>query len=279
MTGGSPPRTGLCYREDRHNAKGRQSGLKADERDSGSAMLRALDLLAAIAGADQPITVPELCQELGLPKPTVHRLCQRLETEGYLSREPGGRHFIVGPRLLRLGLDAVRTSVTTERHAILQQLVDACEETCNLVTRAGLEAVYIDRVEARWPLRLHLEIGSRVPLHCTASGKLLLAHMAPAQRKRTLDALALSNYTTHTISDRARLDADLAAISRRGYSLDDQEFIEGLVAVAVPVRDSANTVVAALACHGPLPRFGVDKATGFLPRLMEAAERLRTTLQ
>ncbi len=241
-------------------------------------MLRALDLLAAVAAADQPITVPELCSGLDLPKPTVHRLCQRLEGEGYLSREPSGRHFIVGPRLLRLGLNAIRTSVTTERHVILQQLVNACDETCNFVTRTGYEAVYIDRVEARWPLRLHLEIGSRVPLHCTASGKLLLAYMSAAQRKSALDALSLATYTSQTISDRAKLERELAAIAERGYSIDDQEYLEGLVAIAAPVRDGSGTVVAAVACHGPIPRFTPEKAVALLPVVQDAAERLGATL-
>ncbi|HEX3915270.1 MAG TPA: IclR family transcriptional regulator, partial [Steroidobacteraceae bacterium] len=145
---------------------------------------RALQLVETVAVSDRPLTLPELCALLNLPKATTHRLCQQLERSGYLVREPGGRRYRPGPRLLRVGFSALRSSVTAERHQILTALVDAIGETCNFTTLAGHEVLYLDRVEARWPLRLHFETGSHVPMHCTASGKILLAAMKPAERRR-----------------------------------------------------------------------------------------------
>ncbi|HVW57848.1 MAG TPA: IclR family transcriptional regulator C-terminal domain-containing protein [Rhizobiaceae bacterium] len=120
------------------------------------------------------------------------------------------------------------------------------------------EVFYLDRVEARWSLRFHLEPGSRVPLHCTASGKLFLANMAPAKRARALDSLELTAFTIHTVTDRADLEADLSEIAACGYSLDREEFLMGLSAVAVPISSAKGEVIAALACHTPSTRLGPD---------------------
>jgi DNA-binding IclR family transcriptional regulator len=138
--------------------------------------------------------------------------------------------------------------------------------------------IYLDRVEARWPLRLHLEPGSRVPLHCTASGKLFLAHLPAARRRGVLAALELSAFTPHTITDRAVLERELAAIAQTGHSMDREEFLLGLIAVAVPVKDSSGATLAALACHAPSARLSLERALGFLPILERAAHRLAETL-
>ncbi|WP_127089163.1 IclR family transcriptional regulator [Aquabacter cavernae] len=251
---------------------------RPEERDNASAMLRALDLLGEIARSETALSVPDLCARLALPKPTVHRLCQKLEAESYLLREPDGRRFAVGPRFLRMGFDMLRNTVSAERRGILEELVALAGETCNFVTRVGSEAIYLDRVEASWPLRLHLEVGSRVPMHCTASGKLFLASMRPAQRRRILESLHLKVQTPNTITTVPALEAELERISARGYSTDDQEFLEGLCAIAVPVRDAGGTVVAAVACHGPLPRFSLEKAVSLVVPLQRAAEKLARTL-
>lgn len=216
---------------------------------------------------------------LDVPKPTLHRLVARLEKEGYLEREPGGRHFRAGPALVKMSFALLRNGGTRgERHAILETLVDEVGETCNFTVPAGHAVLYLDRVEARWPLRLHLEPGSRVPLHCTSSGKLFLAAMDREHRERVLHTLALTAHTPHTITSRAALDEELARIAAQGYSIDDQEFLLGLVAVAAPVSDARGRTVAAVACHAPSARLSVERALGHLPALAAAAVRLGRTL-
>ena len=120
--------------------------------------------------------------------------------------------------------------------------------------------IYLDRVESRWPLRLHFEIGSHVPIHCTASGKILLAAMKPAERRRIVDAVGLPAYTPHTITSRAEFDAELSRIAQQGYSLDREEFLLGMAAIAVPVMGLDGDVIAAVACHAPSVRFNVERA-------------------
>lgn len=251
---------------------------KTDARQPASALTRSLDLLTTVAGADRPPTVADLSQRLALPKPTAHRLCQRLVADGYLAREPGGRTFAPGPKLLALALDALRSGVGSERRAVLESLVHEIGETCNFTALVGAEVVYLERVEARWPLRMQLEPGSRVPLHCTASGKMFLAAMSPRLRARTLDALDLAPHTPSTITDRAALEAELARIAAQGFSEDREEFLLGLIAVSAPVIDRRGRTVAAVACHAPSARFDLDAARARLPLLRAAAARLAATL-
>ena len=248
-------------------------------RPDGSAVVtRALQLLETIAASERPLALPELCALLELPKATTHRLCQQLERSGYLAREPAGRRYTPGARLLRVGFNVLRSGLTAERHQILKALVDAIGETCNFTTLAGQEVIYLDRVEARWPLRLHFEIGSHVPIHCTASGKILLAAMKPAERRRIVDAVGLPAYTPHTITSRAEFDAELGRIAQQGYSLDREEFLLGMAAIAVPVMGLDGDVIAAVACHAPSVRFNVERAKTHLPVLKDAARKLSGTM-
>lgn len=250
----------------------------AEKTTGSTVVLRALKLIETVAASDRPLALPELCTLLNLPKATTHRLCQQLESIGYVVREPGGRRFTPGARLLRVGFNVLRSGLTAERHQILTALVDAVGETCNFTTLAGHEVLYLDRVEARWPLRLHFDIGSRVPIHCTASGKMMLAAMKAPERKRVIDAVGLPAYTPHTITARAAFDAELSQITQQGYSLDREEFLLGMAAIAVPVMGSDGGVIAAVACHAPSVRFNVEQAKACLPQLRQAARKLSETL-
>jgi DNA-binding IclR family transcriptional regulator len=242
-------------------------------------LLRSLKLLETVASAGRGLSLAQLAASLNVPKPTVFRLAHRLEQNGYLIKEPGKGGFSVGPRLMRLGLDAVRTSGSNaERRAILTALVASLGETCNFTTLAGSEVLYLDRVETRWPLRLHLEPGSRVPLHCTASGKLFLAHLPPDRRARLLTSIPLTAETPATITHVGRLEEECAQILRQGYSTDNEEFLLGLIAVATPVFvPSAGGMVAAIACHAPCARMSLKDAVARLPEMREAARKLAAT--
>ena len=114
--------------------------------------------------------------------------------------------------------------------------------------------MYFDRVEANWPYRIQFPIGSHLPLHCTASGKLLLAHMDGRQRNRLLRAMPLARRTAHTITDPDALIERLKHIKATALGVDNEEFIAGMVAVAVPVFDAAGDVCFTVAVHAPTVR-------------------------
>jgi len=244
-----------------------------------SVVFRVLDLIQLVAASPQPMTLAEIGAALKLPKPTVHRLCVRLEESRYLTREPGRYRYRVGPSTERLAFNAIRRgSASVQWRLILERLVDEIRETCNFTAPAGNEVVYVERVESRWPLRLHLEVGSRVPMHCTASGKLFLAFMDAERRTRMLESLNLARMTERTICSRDKLEQEIADIASRGYSTDDEEFIQGLVAVAVPVIDGRGRAVGAVAIHAAKARLDLAQAVEHLARLRSAAAEIGQTL-
>ncbi len=239
---------------------------------------RALALLEAVAAADRPATLKELETICELPAATTYRLCARLQEQGYLMRDADPRRFSVGPRLMRLGLGIVRSAgPANARRSVLSELVESIGETCNLTCPSRSEVLYLDRVETKWPLRMALEPGSRVPIHCTASGKLFLAHMPGDQRDRLLRDVPLARHAPKTIVTPKGLLQDLRRIVRRGYSTDNEEFLAGLVAIAVPVRDARGRVVAAVACHAPAARTSLAKLVERRPLLEAAAARMTQT--
>lgn len=248
------------------------------KEDNVPATLRAVAVLEALVAAERPASLADLTATLRLPKPTLYRMLAMLEDAGLVAREPGARRYAPGPRLAALGRSALLNGgLRTERHAILARLVDAIGETCNFTMLDGDAVVYLDRVEAAWPLRMTLSSGSRVPLHCTASGKLLLATLPNPARQRLIAHLALQRYTHTTITDTRRLTGELARIRSQKYATDNEEFHAGLVCVAVPVTDARKRVCAAVAVHAPASRMPLARALEHLPSLRRAAQAMATT--
>ncbi|AGM07335.1 IclR family transcriptional regulator [Amycolatopsis keratiniphila] len=234
--------------------------------------MRLFSLLELIAAKDQLVSLQGLVEETGLPKPTLHRMLQQLEGAGLLIRQADGRHYGTGHRLRRLAENLLLNATHHgARHAVLRHLVDELGESCNVTTLSGNEIVYLDRVETPEPLRFYLRPGSRVPIHCSASGKMILAQMSPSQRRKLLAHAPLKQYTNKTITDLDALEAEFTRVRRDGFALDDEEFLPGLVCVAVLVPGRANLCVAVQA---PVMRLTPDKALQTLPALQRAAEAI-----
>jgi len=241
--------------------------------------VKAVAILEAMATVRRPLGVTEVGVLLGLPKPTAHRIVRMLESEGLLQREPGSRRFVPGARLVRLGLGVVAASMlSAPRHAILEALSQKIGETCNFGVMADSHVVYLDRVESAWPFGLRFERGSRVPLHCTSMGKLFLSLMPAKKCALLLRSMPLYRYTENTITDAARLEAELENIRSAEVSTDNQEFLAGVVCVAVPVRDTNKQSVAALAVSAPLARMTLQQGLQHVPLLQAAAEQLTVTI-
>ncbi len=232
-------------------------------------------IVEKIVQADRPISSAFLAEELDLPKATVHRIAQQLEEEGLLQREPGGKRFTGGKRLRHLAMSTLSNSVlSAHRTAILRALSREVGETCNLTVLDGNEIVYLDRVETNWPYRIHLPIGSHLPLHCTATGKLFLANMKPAVRRRLIKSLTLTRHTDLTITAPDVLEQQLCRIAEDGVGYDTGEYLDGLVSLSVPVIGADNLMCFAIAIHAPSVRKSLSELRQYLPSLRHAAARM-----
>jgi len=255
----------------------RASGSDRQPRDLVSRVVLALEYAAH---SSRPVTAAGFSTERGVPRASAFRIFAKLQQERMLIPEPGGRGYAKGRRFDDLATAVlVHSPAYGARHRVLRALVDEIGETCNLTMLVGAEIVYVDRVETDWPLRMHLAPGSHVPSHCTATGKLLLSLLPERQMKALVKAAPLRRYTERTITDPARLIAELARTRKAGIGIDDEEFAAGMVAVAVPVLDERGRARAAIAVHAPAVRLPLDAAKRHLPALRKAAAALSPLLR
>ena len=252
--------------------------MASDKSEGLATIFRGLVILEWVAQTRKPVSATEVVEACGLPRPSVNRILRQLEQEGFLQREPVKRRYLPGPRARGLVMDLMSNqALGAARHRILQALSDEIEETCNCTLLDGHETVYFDRVESNWPFRIQLPVGSRLPLHCTASGKLYLAHMEPRQRQRLLIAAPLRRYTDRTITDPESLQQALDRIRESGVGVDNQEFMDGMAAVAVPVINDADELCFTVAVHAPTVRKSLDALRQYLPSLRNAAASMAST--
>ena len=237
--------------------------------------LRLFALLEVIAAKDQYFSLQSLADETTVPKPTLHRMLQQLENAQLLERSAEGRHYGTGVRLRRLAENLLMNDTAHgARHAVLRKLVAEVGESVNLTALSGSEVIYLDRVETPAPLRFYLHPGSRVPVHCSASGKVFLSQMPVGQRQRLLAHTPLEAYTPKTLTDPEALEAEIRKVKRQGFALDNEEFLPGLLCVAVAVPSRAGRSNLCVAVQAPIMRLTTDKALALLPALQRAAAAL-----
>lgn len=249
-------------------------------QDYSNRSLRTLLVLEALLKFSGPVSTQVLGQVVDLPKQTLHRILNSLTEQGFLQREIDRSVFYPGPRLQKLGTGLLASAPSRRiRTAILTRLASEMGETCNLSIADADCMIYLERVETDWPLRIQLPIGSKVPLHCTASGKLYLSTLNSDQLGILLGNIELTSQTGNTICDFEVLHAELERTRANGYAEDNQEFIDGMVAISVPVvHKDTGALLACLAVHGPSPRLTLEKLRSCVPRLNEASADLSAAL-
>jgi IclR family transcriptional regulator, acetate operon repressor len=250
----------------------------SDQRPSESGespALRLFSLLELMGASEHLYSLTELIEQTGWPKPTLHRMLQQLESGGLLQRTADGRRYAAAARLRRFaGTLLLNDTRYGAQHAVLRHLVDEVGESCNLTALVGNEVMYLDRVETAAPLRFYLQAGSRVPLHCSASGKVFLAQMTPSQRTRLLGHAPLDALTAKTITSLDALEREVKRVKKQGFALDDEEFLPGLTCIAVLVPHHRGASNLCIAVQAPIMRATTERTLHWLPALQRAAQSL-----
>jgi len=214
--------------------------------------------------------------ELDLPKATVHRLLGSLEDKGLLGKDPVSGGYVAGSSLCEMAFKILRRSAASApRHAVIADLAAKVGETCNLGMLDGSEVRYLDRVEASHsPLKLDFRPGSRVPLYCSAMGKVFLSAMAAGAFERYLSAVDRVPYTAATLIAEMALRDGIAQVREAGYATDNEEYIAGVncLSVAVPVTRARHFI--AIALQAPKSRTDLSALQSRLPLLKSAAVKL-----
>lgn len=239
-------------------------------KKKGSSITRILEILESIATAKHPPSPLDLAVDLDIPKPSIHRLLQTLEQEGFVKCDSYGG-YVLADRTTQWLMGAWEQEPRKmERLAILQKLSNEIGETCGIAILSNNQMLYTDRIQTNWPLQVYLPIGSTVPLWCSSSGKLFLSFLEPARRKKILAQLPIEQLTKNTLTDIDVLDHHLDQIFKSQLGLDNEEFIAGMVACSVPIlRDGE--ILACLYVHAPTIRKSLKDLEKFEPLLREAA--------
>jgi DNA-binding IclR family transcriptional regulator len=232
-------------------------------RQAVQAVLRAFQLIEIISREGQ-IGISELTRKSKLSKTTVNRLLATLKLAQVVEQDPVNKRFSLGVRIYVIG-NRVLEGLDLRRQArpLIEKFVSRQGKSVLLSTIIQNEVVYIDRFNAPEPFTIKTSIGGRAALHCSASGKVILAFLRPEIREKVLSSISLKRYTPKTITDFAELEMELAAIQKQGYALDLGERYHDLVSVAAPIFDSKGEVIGAIS----VPRMSATTDVDELKRL------------
>ena len=246
---------------------------------ANSPVLKALKLFAYVAQAADPPMLAELSRAIDLPKPTSYRLATILEGAGYIYKDPRTLRYSVGPKFEDVALSCLRNGgAGGARRLAMEDLARRLGSRVNFVVLRAGELAFVEWVDSTSALRVDLRPETPVPIHCSASGKLLMAHASDDLRARFLKSAPFRAHTRQTITTSRALKQEFDRIRAQGYGEDDQEFITGVNCLAVPVRNDAGEVVAALATMAPVASLPLAKAREHLPELHRCAEEISATL-
>ncbi len=219
----------------------------------------ALDVLEQFYLNVDEIGVTELSKRLKLHKNNVFRLLATLEARGYIEQNRATENYRLGLKCLQLGQTYVQQmGFLHQAKSTLEELVKTAKESSFVAIRKGTAIVPLDFLEARSAVRVVSFLGTTLPLHCTAPGKIYLAFDSEEGLNQSIPE-KLDRYTDRTIIDRRILLEQVKEISQSGYAMEQGEFMEEVVSVAVPIHDYTRTLVGSLAITGPAHRLTGEK--------------------
>ncbi len=237
------------------------------------AIRRAIALLKAFTDEKPEWGLTELARAAGLHKTTAYRLLSALESEGLVKRTSGADSYRLGLEIIVLGGRALRANdLRVVSRAELETLAGQTRETATLEILADNEILILDEAIGSYLVGATAALGTRWPAHATSTGKLLLAHLPPAELDRVL-SFPLPGFTLHTLTGRQALFDELSRIRAQGYATASEELEVGYMAVSAPVYNHEGQAVAALSVGGPSARLVPDRFPEIVTLLQNAARR------
>lgn len=240
----------------------------------------ALDLLEEFKGDTDELGVTELSKKLKLHKNNVFRLLATLESRGYIEQNKATENYRLGLKSLELGQTFInQMGLLRQARPVMDNLVDACNETTYVGIVRENYVVYLDVVEAKQTVRVVSRVGARLPIYCTALGKAQLAYESEDEIERLLPAKELKRYTENTITEFPKLMEHLRKVAEQGYAVDNMEFEADVKCVAVPIRDYTRRVVGGISVSGPASRLSDERIERELvPLVKKAGAEISTRL-
>jgi IclR family KDG regulon transcriptional repressor len=235
------------------------------------AVERAIQILDCFDDEHPERGVSEIALAVDLHKATAHRIIVTLFNNGYLERTQDEKYRL-GLKLANLGSKVIRRmDLRSEALPYMTQLVERWGETCDIGIFDQGEVFYIEVLQGNHALTIAAKVGQRLPAHCTASGRLFLAHLSPQELDDVLSK-PLTRYTDKTPTSPDEIRQQLEQIRQQGFSMDDEEFEAGIRAVSAPVYNHEGTMIAAMSIPTPTNRITDEIFTQITEDLLEAAQ-------
>lgn len=249
-----------------------------DNRDYVSSLARGLEILRAFSRRRKPMTLSEVAAETGMTRAAARRFLLTLVREGYARTD--GKMFDLTPQVLELGFSVISSvGVWDIARPFMKRLSEEIEESVSAAVLDGPHVVYVAGTQFHRVISVGVTIGSRLPAHCTATGRLLLALRPEAEWDALIAGLELTAATPRTITSRKALRAALKEARRHRWALVDQELEIGLLSVAVPLERRSGEVVGAINAGVPTLRASPESMVSHvLPRLQETAQAITAAL-
>jgi IclR family pca regulon transcriptional regulator len=243
-----------------------------------ASLARGLQVIRAFSEFRRNLTISQVSQATGIPRAAARRCLYTLKALGYVDELD--RRFTLRPQVLTLGhayLSSTPLAIVAQPY--LDDVSRRVQESCSAAILDGDDIVYICRSAEKRVLSISLLVGTRLPAYCTALGQVLLAHLPAEQLETYLARVKLVGRTDNTITTVAKLRKVIAQVQKAGFAMLDQELEVGLRSIAVPVRDSRGTVVAAINVGTHSSRFSLaELESRCLPPLRQCADELTRML-
>ena len=239
----------------------------------------AIKLISYFDEHNPELGVNELTSKMNLHKSSVHRILITLEKIGILQQDSKRGKYRLGLKLYELGnLVTHGFELNNVSQPYLKELMEKTQETVHLVIYDKGEGVYINKVEGPHRVQMVSRIGSRLPLHCTGVGKVLLAYLEQPEAEKVITERGLCRFTNNTILDLKKLERELKKIRETGFAIDNEEIEIGLKCIGSPVRDYTGKVIAAISISGASSRFTSNKIPFLSKLVIDTANKISSRL-
>lgn len=247
------------------------------KRERGSTIQRILETTEFIAHHDGQYKAEQVIKKLDYPNASANKLFTDMTSAGFLQKSILGR-ITLGNEFRDLAHAALsHKHYKDKRMMLLNSLSEIIGETCGISIASGANMIYFERAQTNWPLQIHLPPGAHVPMTATASGKLYLSELPSSAQKTILQNIGLQRFTRNTIVNIDDLLDNLLTIKTQGYATDNEEFIEGMSTIAIPIKND-QMAFGYLFCHAPTFRKPLNELLEYLPNMKATAEKIMQTM-
>jgi len=256
--------------EDRSDATYRVPGLE-----------RGLRILTEFSPREPVLDAPELSRRLGIPRTTVFRLLQTLESLGFLERADRDRNYRLGVAVLRLGFEYLSSLELTDLGLpVIEALRNETGLTSHIVIRDGRDIVFVAKAQSHAPIfsSIKVNVGTRLPAHATTHGQVLMGDFTLDDLRALYPEPALDRYTPQTPETVEELFARIREDAERGYAVSESSFERGISVVSAPVRNDTGRIVAVITTTIPRPAIDAELLGGLIDKVRHAAVELSKRL-